>query len=115
MKDYSQREKTFLQMTITGIRHRPDGMIEIPLPFKTEQPQFIKNRTVALKRTEATLRKLKQTNPVMHESSLKKFSKNIDLPFPRFIPTPPKNSNGHRTDMHTGSHSFQSGRKKKPE
>ena len=81
-------EKTFLQMTVTGIRHRPDGMIEVPLPFKTERPQFKKNRTVALKRTEATLRKLKRTNPAMHESSLKKFSKNVDLPFPRFIPTP---------------------------
>ena len=88
MKDYSQMEKTFLQMTVTGIRHRQDGMIEVPLPFKTERPQFRKSRTVALKRTEATLRKLKRTNPAMPESSLKKFSKNVDLPFPRFIPTP---------------------------
>ena len=88
VKDYSQMEKTFLQMTVTGIRHRQDGMIEVPLPFKTERPQFRKNRTVALKRTEATLRQLKRTNPEMHESSLKKFRKNVDLPFPRFIPTP---------------------------
>ena len=88
MKDYSQMEKKFLQMTVTGIRHRPDGMIEIPLPFKTDQPKFDWNRKVALERTRATLRNLRTNNPEMHASSLKKFSKNVDLPFTRFIPTP---------------------------
>ena len=89
MQDYSQLEKKFLQMTVTGIQHRPDGMIEVPLPFKTGQPTFSWNRGVALSRTESTLRNLRRTNPEMHASSLKKFSKNVDLPFPRFIPTPP--------------------------
>ena len=75
-------------MTVTGIKHRKDGMIEIPLPFKTDNPKFAKNRNIAQKRTETTLRNLRKKNPEMHESSLKKFSKNVDLPFPRFIPTP---------------------------
>ena len=44
VKDYSQAEKRFLQMTITGIKHRQDGMIEVPLPFKTDHPQFAWNR-----------------------------------------------------------------------
>ena len=88
VKDYSQMEKKFLQMTVTGIKHRKDGMIEIPLPFKTDNPEFAKNRNIAQKRTETTLRNLRKKNPEMHESSLKKFSKNVDLPFPRFIPIP---------------------------
>ena len=90
VKDYSQAEKKFLQMTISGIKHRQDGMIEVPLPFKTDHPQFAWNRGVALSRTRSTLQNLRRKNPEMHASSLKKFSKNVDLPYPRFIPTPPQ-------------------------
>ena len=90
VKDYSQMEKKFLQTTIGGIRQRQDGMIEVPLPFKTDQPQFAKNRGIALQRTKSTLQNLRKKNPEMHASSLNKFSKNVDLPFPRFIPTPPQ-------------------------
>ena len=88
VKDYSQMEKKFLQITVSGIRQREDGMIEVPLPFKSDQPRFAYNRTVALQRTKSTLQNLRKRNPDMHESSLKKFSKNVDLQFPRFIPTP---------------------------
>ena len=89
MKDYSQMEKKFLQITVSGIRQRADGMIEVPLPFKTDQPTFVWNKGVARSRTETTLKSLRRKNPEMHASSLNKFSKNVDLPYPRFIPTPP--------------------------
>ena len=90
VKDYSQMEKKFLQITVSGIRQREDGMIEVPLPFKTDQPTFAWNKGVARSRTETTLKHLRTKNPEMHASSLKKFSKNVDLPYPRFIPTPPQ-------------------------
>ena len=90
VKDYSQMEKKFLQITVSGIRQREDGMIEVPLPFKTDRPTFAWNKGVARSRTETTLKSLRRKNPEMHASSLKKFSKNVDLPYPRFIPTPPQ-------------------------
>ena len=74
VKDYSQMEKKFLQITVSGIRQREDGMIEVPLPFKTDRPTFAWNKGVARSRTETTLKHLesgdacKQFEEIQQES-----------------------------------------------
>ena len=53
---YSQDEKSFLEMVISGAKQRPDKMIELPLPFKEDNPKFSFKRTTALKRTTSERR-----------------------------------------------------------
>ena len=62
-------------------------MIELPLPFIHPHPRFVYNRNLALKRTESTLRSLKRRKKEF-DSALEKFSKNISIQRPRFIPVP---------------------------
>ena len=86
----SRDEEEFMRKTVPFIRQRDDGMIEIPLPFKVERPSFPYNRGKALQRTKTTLENLKRQNPIVFQSSLDKFQKNLETSTPRFIPVPQK-------------------------
>lgn len=75
LEDYSSDELRFLQCTIQHIRQRPDGMIEIPLSFRTPKLMFTCNRSMALKRTISALQTMLKKHPTVFKSSLEKFAK----------------------------------------
>ena len=68
---YSQDERSFLEMVISGAKQRPDGMIELPLPFKEANPKFSTNRLMALKRTQNTLQNMRKREPEFFQSNLR--------------------------------------------
>ena len=63
-------------------------MLEFPLPFRSESPEFEYNRAVALNRTKSTLDNMKKKHPKVFQSSLEKFQKNIETDSPRFFRVP---------------------------
>ena len=52
---YSQDEVRFLREAVTNIKHRTDGMIEVPLALKTDDPAFESNSAAAYHRTRNPL------------------------------------------------------------
>ena len=88
----SRDDEEFFRKTVIYTRHRPDGMIEIPLPFKEEGPHFVKNRNMAFKRTSSTLSNLRQKDPEMWQSSIVKFAKNLKTSTQRFEEVTKKNA-----------------------
>ena len=88
---HSRNDVAFLEKTIPSVRHREDGMLEFALPFADESdPVFATTKGVARSRTQHTLDDLRRKNPIMFQSSLAKFAKNVQVENPRFIPVSPK-------------------------
>ena len=75
---YSKDDRLFFEKVIPQVRQRQDGMLEFPLPFRSESPEFEYNRAVALNRTRSTLDNMKKKHPKVFQSSLEKFQKNIE-------------------------------------
>lgn len=69
------------------MQQRPDGMLELPLPFMLEEQEFAYNKSVALNRTRSTLENLRRKYPEVFQSSIEKFNRNIQTNNPRFIQT----------------------------
>ena len=59
----SRDDEEFFYKTVPLTRQGKDGMIEIPLPFKEEDPVFTCNRSTARNRTITTLNSLKRKKP----------------------------------------------------
>ena len=95
---YSQDEIAFLNDVLRKVKQRPNNMIELPFPFTEAKPTFSYNRTVAFERTKNTLNTMRKKEPEFFQKSLEKFSKNIDIPHPRFEPVP--YAHRHNKDGH---------------
>ena len=91
----SREDEEFFLKAATKARQRPDGMIEIPLPFKSDEAKFVSNRNMAFQRTRSTLVNLRKSNPEMLRSSLDKFDKNLKTSTPRFVQVSRKDSQAH--------------------
>ena len=88
---YSRNDVAFLEKSVPTVRHREDGMLEFALPFADESdPVFAATKVVARSRTRHTLDDLRRKNPIMFQSSLAKFAKNVQVENPRFIPVSPR-------------------------
>ena len=95
---YSQDEIAFMRNVAGSTKIRPDGMIELPLPFTEPNPTFPFNRKVALSRTKNTLQRMKEKDPEFFQKALEKFAQNVDRKHPRFEPVPANqkfNNDGH--------------------
>ena len=98
MPGYNNDEIAFLKDVLKGTRIRPDNMIELPLPITEDSPNFPINRTIALKRTENTLKNMRNKEPEFFKKNIERFAKNVDRQHPRFEPVPPHlqfNNDGH--------------------
>ena len=93
LQGYSWEDTLFLKKVIREVQHRPDGMLEFPLPFKENRQQFPNNSSVAFCRTKSTLQNMKKKHPEVFRSTLEKFDKNLQADPPRFIPVPPEDRN----------------------
>ena len=74
LEDYSQDDRLFLETTVTQVRQRPDGMIELPLPFRDFQPVLTCNQNYARTRTKKVTEKLKK-DPQRLASTLDNFQR----------------------------------------
>ena len=86
LRGYSREDTLFLEKVIPNVRHRPDGMLEFPLPFIENRQQFPNNSRVAFCRTTSTLQNMQKKHPEVFRSTLEKFDKNLQADPPRFVP-----------------------------
>ncbi|KAK0144664.1 hypothetical protein N1851_017006 [Merluccius polli] len=57
---FSQEDLLFLKKLKGGIKHKPDGHLEMPLPFKQERPRLPNNMSCAAQRLTCLGRRLKK-------------------------------------------------------
>lgn len=84
----SRYDEDIFYKTAPLTRQGKEGMMEIPLPFKENDPVFTCNRSTARNRTINTLYSLKRKNPKTWQCSLDKFAKNLNCAATRFVPVP---------------------------
>ena len=75
-KSFSKEDKQFLKFISDNVTVNSEGHIEMPLPFRAEEPWLPSNQNQVWRRTKLTLQRLCQT-PSRLEACLKAMGKNI--------------------------------------